>query len=152
MLSDVLATLHELPTPLTEAFFSDRNIQLIQNAIIQQIKSRLGHTITNQNQDQVLIVMKFVYRDTPNNQYLDVSQQVESLNKRSIDVLVDLTITGLKQYLTYVRDASTLPQPLPLPLMTSVAGTKLYGLNTSGVYNGPSGYPTATPADRLLPY
>lgn len=132
MLNDVLAALHELPTPLSSTFFSDSNMQVIQQSLIAEIKSRMGITITNQDREQVIIVMKYVYRNTPNNQYVDVPRQVAYLNSEALKILRDLCITGLKQYLTYIRDASSLPQPLPLPKMTSVTGTRLYGTSAVG--------------------
>ena len=147
MLSDILASLHELPTPLSQAFFSDGNIAAIQAGIIQQVKLRLGHTITDQPKDQVIIVMKFVYRDSDVNQYLDVASQVRALNVKGLNILTDLTITGIKQYLTYIRDSQNQPQPLPLPVMTSVAGTKLY--------RGGNPYASGTtqlPVDRPLTF
>ena len=142
MYSDILATLRELPSPLSEAFFSDANVARIQADLITQVARRMQYKITSQKRGEVLNVMIYLYNNSDLNQYTNVAQQVTDLNDRALRILVELTITGIKQYLTNLRDSYNVPTPLQLPQSTSVAGTKLYGTPVVGARHG---YGTPSP-------
>ena len=130
MYSDILATLRELPSPLTEAYFSDSNIAKVQADLVTHVARRMQYKITAQERGEVVNVMMYIYNNTDVNQYLNVAQQVTDLNDRATRILLELTITGIKQYLTNLRDSYKVPTPLALPQSTSVVGTKGSGYGT----------------------
>ena len=136
MYSDILSTLRELPSPLSQAFFSDANIDTVQAELVAQVARRMQHKITAQKRGEVVNVMIFVYTNNDTNQYMNVPQQVANLNDRATRHLLELTMTGIKQYLTNLRDSYSVPQPLQLPQATSVAGTRLYGTPVVGARPG----------------
>ena len=142
MYSDILATLRELPSPLSEAYFSDANIARVQADLVTQVARRMQYKITAQKRGEVLNVMMYLYNNTDLNQYTNVAQQVTDLNDRVLHILLELTITGIKQYLTNLRDSYSVPTPLQLPQSTSVVGTKMYGTPAVGARPG---YGTPSP-------
>jgi hypothetical protein len=59
------------------------------------------------------------------------TNEVDRLNQLVVNETVPRIISGLQQYLDYLRDASTQPIPHQLPKSMSSAGTKTYRSVTS---------------------
>lgn len=103
------------------AFFSARNVDAIQAELRAVIKARLGYVIDRQPDDQLLIVMRYVYMNESRN--AGGAAEVRRLNRLVLKEIVPQVASALVQYLAYLRDASRLPTPIPRAEATSVKGT-----------------------------
>ena len=57
----ILNTMHQAPSPLSNAFFSPQNMNKIQNSIRSSIKSETGLNIDRQNDDDLSTIMRYIY-------------------------------------------------------------------------------------------
>lgn len=108
-------------TPLSQAFFSEQNIQIIQNGIRAGIynKSNGQYVIGPQDCDSLKIVMRSVFLQYSANQPSNYQQQITQLNKIVLDYCIQQVYSEAQGYMKYVDDASTLVVPLAHPVMTS---------------------------------
>jgi hypothetical protein len=119
-----MSTRH-LPTPLSDAFFSDFNRETIHNDIIQSIRAKTGYTIQRQNDADLQALMKRVYINLMADPYVDVRGQVANMNKRVVQEATQTISTGVLQQLMYIKDISQNPVPLDAPVSTSTYGNKI---------------------------
>jgi len=123
-----------LPTPLSDAFFSDFNREIIQQKLISDIKDKTGYTIDRQPDADVQGLMRKVYINMASNYYDNVRQQVETMNSKVLEDAESQVMTGVLQQIVYLQDISTNPIPIDIPINTSTYGNKLpinnkYGFN-----------------------
>lgn len=113
-------------TPLIHAFFSSKNIQIIQNAIRANIyrKSDGEFIIGQQDCDTLKIIMRGVFLQHSMNMECNYTEQIIQLNEMVIDFAVKQLLGEIESYLKYKKDVSTLATPMPLPIMTSTVKTK----------------------------
>tara|TARA_B000000557_G_C20768789_1_gene440757 strand:+ start:747 stop:1253 length:507 start_codon:yes stop_codon:yes gene_type:complete len=113
-------------SPLSLGYFSEKNIQIIQNAIRYQvwIQSNKQHTISNQSENELQIIMRSIYLQYSRNLPTQISQQIESLNKLVVNYCVPIIMSNIQQYRQYRQDVSKLPVPQEHPQMVSSAGSK----------------------------
>lgn len=124
----MLRSIREVPTPLNTAFFGTDNVDAIQRELLAVLKARLGVEISRQSDEQLLIVMRSVYARESSNKNTDVAAEVYRLNGLVLAETVPIVGANLRQHLTYLRDASRLPEPIPRGLQTSVRGDKTVSL------------------------
>ena len=99
-------------TPLTQAFLGAKNLDAVQRALIDAV-SRRGHAIDRQSDTEVLGVMRGIYSTYSTKDLADIPGEVRRLDAIVLEVLVDQVMTGIEQYIGYIKDASSLPVPLP---------------------------------------
>lgn len=114
-----------LPTPLTDAFFSDFNREQIHNMIIDSVQAKTGVRIERQNDADLQALMKRVYTNMARDPYSDVRGQVDSMNKQTVKEATATVTTGVLQQLVYLRDISSNPVPMAAPVSTSTYGNKM---------------------------
>jgi hypothetical protein len=97
-------------SPVSEEFFSDRNIERIQMKIKEEIyritkgKYRMG---ADQDPQDLLIAMRAVYLDFNNgakNLPTKIIHQVKVLNKNTLDYIIPDMLTNIKQYYGYLKE------------------------------------------------
>jgi len=113
---------HQQQSELGRRFFSNENVEELQRRLRAEIKKRTGLVIDRQSDEQLLIVMRYVYMQSARN--MGGAAEIRRLNELVLREIVPQVGAGLAQYLAYLRDASTLPTPIPRGLATSVKGTK----------------------------
>jgi hypothetical protein len=123
-----------LPTPLSDAFFSDFNKETIHQHLMSDVKAKTGYDIDRQPDADILGLMRKVYINMASNYYDNVRGQVEHMNSKVVAEAVGLVMTGVLQQISYLQDISTNPIPLEIPINTSTYGNKLpenfkYGFN-----------------------
>lgn len=113
-------------TPLIDAFFSSKNIQIIQNAIRANIYkiSNGEYIISQQDCDTLKIIMRGVFLQHSMNMQSNYTEQISQLNEMVIEFSVKQLVGEIESYLKYKRDVSTLATPMPLPIMSSTVKTK----------------------------
>lgn len=124
--TEAIQTIHE-PNRLNTVYFSVENINLIQNMIRYQvyIQTNKKHIIGRQSDLQLKIIMRSMYLQYGKNLQNDIKTQVQQLNTMVVKYSVPKIISGVKQYLAYKRDVSTLPVPMDRPKNLSSAGSKV---------------------------
>lgn len=113
---------HQQATELSQAFFGGDNIEHLQRRLRAEIKKRTGYVIDRQSDEQLLIVMRYVFMQSARN--FGGAAEVRRLNELVLREIVPQVGAGLAQYLGYLKDASTLPTPIPRGQATSIKGTK----------------------------
>ena len=108
-------------TYLSQTFFSQQNIQIIQNGIRAGVyhKSNGQYTIGSQDCDSLKIVMRSVYLQHAANQPNNITQQVAELNKIVLNYCIQQVYSEAQGYMKYLDDASTLVVPIAHPVMAS---------------------------------
>ena len=108
-------------TILSQVYFSQQNIQIIQNGIRAGVYNRSNgqYIIGPQDCDSLKIIMRSVFLQYAANQPNNITQQVEELNKLVLEYCIQQVYSEAQGYITYVNDASTLVVPIERPVMTS---------------------------------
>jgi len=114
-------------TMLDYLFFSNRNIQIIQNAIRKQVHDISGHLIGNQSQNELLQIMRSIFFLNLPLEFPNVTENIKFLNKAVIDQALPKILTNLKQYLIYLKDSNRQRLPFQRPQEESIKGTKQLG-------------------------
>ena len=115
-------------TTLSIAFFSQQNIQMLQNGIRAGVynKSNGQYTIGQQDCDSLKIIMRSVYLQYAANQINNVSEQVTELNNIVLNYCVQQVYGEAQGYMKYINDASTLVVPIAHPVMADNTDRQLF--------------------------
>ena len=104
---------------LAQVFFSQGNIQILQNGIragVYQMSGEKQIVMPPQNIDNLKIIMRSTYLQYGQfNENKDVTIQVERLNEIVLDYAVNNVYNGAISYLKYCEDQSSLVQPMARP-------------------------------------
>ena len=107
---------------LSNYFFSSTNINILQKTLVDTVKSKFGYSIGRQSDTELLNVMNYVYDQHALHCDHNIEIQINNLNEIVIDMVLPMIITGVKQYLGYVKDASTTYTPMSRGKTTSIKG------------------------------
>lgn len=108
-------------TPLSYAFFSRENIQILQNGIRAGVYQRSNgqYMIGSQDCDSLKIVMRSVFLQHAANQLNNIPQQIAELNKIVLNYCIQQVYSEAQGYMKYVDDVSTLVVPIAHPVQAS---------------------------------
>ena len=98
-------------TMLDYLFFSNRNIQIIQNSIRKSVQEISGHIIGNQSENEMLMIMRSMFFLNLPLEFPSVTENIKFLNKAVIDQALPKILTNMKQYLIYLKDVQRVPEP-----------------------------------------
>ena len=106
---------------LSNAFFSEQNIQIIQNGIRAGVYHRSNgqYVIGPQDCDSLKIVMRSVFLQNSANQPNNITQQIAQLNKIVLEYCIQQVYSEAQGYIKYISDASTLVVPISHPVMAN---------------------------------
>lgn len=121
-------------TEVSKLFFSLKNIDLLQQGIRNKILNVTNGkiNISRQSDDELKIIMRSIYFQYGQNRNDNIKGQVLDLNTRVIEWSVPEIISNFKQSQQYIKDISTLPEPLERSILPSKKGTKT--LNITNMY------------------
>jgi Family of unknown function (DUF5761) len=122
--TNMIRSLHEIPTPLNTVFFSDRNINAIQKELYTQIFNKIQYKIDRQDDNVLLQIMRGIYIENDVDARQDIQGQIHDLNALVVKVCLPQIASGLKAYKAYVRDASSLPEPISRGISTNQKGQR----------------------------
>jgi hypothetical protein len=107
-------------TPLSDAYFSAKNIQMLQNGIRAGVynKSNGQYVIGEQNCDELKIIMRSVFLQHSKNLAIDIPGQIRTLNDFVFNYAINQVYGEADGYMKYKRDASTLVVPLSAPILS----------------------------------
>jgi hypothetical protein len=108
-------------TPLSRAYFSQENIQILQNGIRAGVyeQSNGQYLIGPQDCDSLKIIMRSVFLQHAANQPNNISQQIAELNKIVLNYCIQQVYSEAQGYMKYVDDVSTLVIPIAHPVQAS---------------------------------
>ena len=114
-------------TPLSLAYFSSENIDIIQNNIRKGVfdKSNGEFIIGLQDEDELKIIMRSVFLQNSLNLETNIRQQITDLNTIVESYAIDQVYKEAISYLKYKRDASNMYALLALPSNSSTRGKTL---------------------------
>jgi hypothetical protein len=120
-------------TPLSLNFFSKENINNIQTLIRRTVyyRSNNTHLISNQSEQELLIIMRSMYLQYGKNLNYDIDKQTNVLNNHTVDWAVINILSNIDQYISYKKTCSTLPMPLEHAQLPSQKGTKTLEITKS---------------------
>jgi hypothetical protein len=113
-------------TPLSAAYFSQKNMAMIQNAVRYEVYERSGKkwVIDPQSADELKIIMRAIFYENARHLCDNVAGQIEILNKKVVEWIVPRVFMEIKQHFHYLDDISHMPVPLSHPTSMSSAGTR----------------------------
>jgi hypothetical protein len=108
-------------TPLSRAFFSVQNQQILQNGIRAGVyqRSRGKYVIGEQSITDLKMIMRALFLEHSQNRPIHITDQIIELNGYVLDYCVPRVLGEAQGYLKYIQDASTLVVPLAHPIHTS---------------------------------
>jgi hypothetical protein len=105
---------------LSCTFFSDGNIQSLQNQLIKGVYERSNGSfkIGEQDCDELKVIMRAIYLEHSKNLPTRIEDQINNLNKLVLNFAIDQVYKSAVSYMKYIRDVSILPDPLPHSIST----------------------------------
>jgi hypothetical protein len=115
-------------TILSKVYFSQQNIQLLQNGIRVGVfnKSNGQYVIGPQDCDVLKIIMRSVYLQNAANLPSNIKEQIEELNKMVLDYCIQQVYGEAQGYMKYINDVSTLAVPIAHPVMANNTDRQLF--------------------------
>jgi len=101
-----------VPNALSRTFFSNDNVERIQNEIVNNVYNQSKKLISRQSYQELQIIMKSIYLQYSRNLSNNIEEQVYTLNKYVIDECVSIIIPNVIQYNKYITEITG---PLPVP-------------------------------------
>lgn len=101
---------------LAQVFFSEGNIQIIQNAIRSGVfkLSNSKYNVPPQNIDQLKIIMRSTYLQYAKHSPNDITGQIEEMNQLVLNYCVPFVYNESISYIKYLQDQNSLVVPLEL--------------------------------------
>jgi hypothetical protein len=106
---------------LSDTFFSQQNIQIIQNGLRKGVhdKSNGKILIDNQPQDQIVSVMRSMYLQHSKNLEINIPQQIQELNNYVLNYSINNVYTEAVAYMKYREDSSKMYMPMTAPIYSN---------------------------------
>lgn len=120
-----LNSINQTQTPLNTAFFCQRNQDIIQRGLRQNVLNKYGVRIDDQSPDALLAMMRVVFINNSANPYGAVTPQVRYMNGKVIEMATKQVASGVAQHYGYLKDIDRPLQPPPTPRNTSLYGVKI---------------------------
>lgn len=107
-------------TILSDAFFSAKNIQMLQNGIRVGVYQRSNgqYIIGEQSNDELKIIMRSIFLQNSKNQPTGIAAQISELNILVMEYCVPHLFVEADGYMKYKNDVSTLVVPLARPILS----------------------------------
>jgi hypothetical protein len=119
-------TANQQGTNLSNLYFSQTNIDYLQDEIVRQIykKTNGKHKICKQSEDELVIVMKSIYLQFSKHVQNNIQFQIDELNKKVLNYCVDNVYSNLLQHLQYIIDITKEQQVMDRPQSVDIKGEK----------------------------
>jgi len=106
-------------SPLSNAYFSKENIQIVQNGIRAGVykQSNNQYVIGPQDCDSLKIVMRSIFLQYSANLPGNISNQITALNQMVLNFCIQQVYSEAKGYMKYLSDASNMYVPIAHPIL-----------------------------------
>jgi hypothetical protein len=101
-----------VPNALSRTFFSNDNMERIQNQVVNEVYKKSQKKISKQSYQELQIIMKSIYLQYSRNLPTNIEDQVFTLNKYVVDECVPIIVNNVLQYNKYIQDITS-----PIPVM-----------------------------------
>lgn len=128
MAEAMIKSISQCDSQLAREFFSAQNRAAIQTGLRIIIQQKTGYTIGAQSPEQLLIIMRGLYTLNAHNNAQDMAAEIRRLNAIVLSEVAPQVGTGISQHLGYLRDASTLSEPIERARNLSVKGSNTFSL------------------------
>lgn len=107
-------------TILSDAYFSKNNIQILQNGIRYGVYklSNKQYIISEQNEDELIIVMRSIFLQYSKNLKNNITQQIQTLNQMVLDYSIKQVYSEAVSYIKYKYDISNMYEPIDRPVLS----------------------------------
>jgi hypothetical protein len=114
-------------TSLSDAFFSAKNIQILQNGIRAGVyeRSNKQYVVGEQSRDEIMIIMRSIFLQYSKNRPTNVKTQISDLNNLVLDYAIGQVYGEAQGYIKYKYDASNMYQPIAPPTMSKTNDKQL---------------------------
>jgi hypothetical protein len=114
-------------TPLSKAFFSPENQQILQNGIRAGVHRMSGnkYVIGNQSNSDLKIIMRAKFLEHSMNRPGNIREQIEELNTHVLNYCIPSVFGQAKGYMRYLHDVSTIAVPLASPVLANMSDKTL---------------------------
>ena len=114
-------------TKLSDLFFSNENIELLQNGIRAGVYkiSNNKYIIDKQNYDELKVIMRSIFLQNSKNKPNDITGQINILNNMVLDYAIKQVYGEVNGYIKYKYDISTLAEPISHPTMSKINDKQL---------------------------
>jgi hypothetical protein len=114
-------------TLLSDAFFSDKNMQIIQNGIRAGVykMSNGQYIIGEQNPNELKIIMRSVFLQYSKNLPNNIKEQITTLNNLVLDYAIKQVYGEAVGYMKYKYDTSTMYEPISRPVLSKTNDKQL---------------------------
>ena len=107
----------------SQTFFCEKNMSNIQKILQKEIYVLMKRQIGTQSYDHLLNIMHHVYKENDTSGLnISSTDRLNFLNKKVLEITVPMVVDGIKQYQGYVRDASTMYEPMERGKATTSKG------------------------------
>lgn len=137
---------------LEKGFFSKENVEIINKKLIITVynKTNKKFLICPQKEENLIIVMRYVWIEYSRNLPFNITEQIEELNCRVVSEILPTVVSNADQKIGYIRDISTQPVGPPLPVNTKNVERTLPSISNlltfKDVPNGKINYENTDPA------
>jgi|TARA_B110000261_G_C13095229_1_gene361584 hypothetical protein len=106
---------------LSDSFFSQQNIQIIQNSLRKGVHDKSGGKILidNQPQDSIVSIMRSMYLQHSKNLETNIPGQIQELNNYVLNYAINNVYSEAVAYIKYRQDASTMHVPMSAPIYSN---------------------------------
>lgn len=113
-------------TPLNQAFFSEANIQYLQDELRYRVWEKSGkkHIIDKQREDDLKTIMRSYYLQYSENIPGQERQELQSLNERVLTYCVDDVLGSINMYVYSRNLLGNYPEQISRPINPHIVGTK----------------------------
>ena len=116
------------PTPLSDTFFSQNNIDELQRMMRYMVYKQTNHVIEPQKESTLLAIMRSIFLQysnmTPSCDPKVIQKEVDRLNFFVLRQIVGDVMSEIEQYFGYLRDAGRIPDQIPRSLAMSNTGSR----------------------------
>jgi hypothetical protein len=105
-------------TAVSDVFFSDMNMDVIQKSIRYSVNQRTGKVVARQSDNTIYIIMRSILLQYANFRVgaADLAEEIRALNSRVVEYCVDNISSNVQQYVGYIKDLEKLPVPMDRPV------------------------------------
>ncbi len=107
---------------LSLQFFSEKNINVLNNNLIKGVQQQSNnlYTIGIQDQDQLKTIMRSIYLENAKNLSINIPEQINVLNSLVLQYSIPQIISSLKSYNKYMHDITNMYVPMDRPIYSNI--------------------------------
>jgi len=118
-------------TSVSDLFFSEVNIGVIQDTIRYKVHQNTNKVISKQSDNSLYIIMRSIMLQFSNFNvgFDEVKDEIKRLNEMVVKYSVDNVSSNVKQHMGYIDDISKLPTPMDRPIFSNTAKNYTYDIS-----------------------